>query len=245
MFPVPAWTSRYRFAWMHFAFWNEVIKNPSLTDCVSKKTKEIAAKEVTGGPIGNESDIRGSIVPIMGPWGCISHGVTARWSIEFLSPLWSGSRSKRGSHGVPWTQPAPAHGHRPAENFSLLPDRSSKLLPWCDFTRKGNALEKKAGRFHSGPWYTSIDNIQLINSCSLYDNWSSYPSINPFPRFPREALRHQLVCYYLLWWIPPRLILQTQKRSSYVGSIIAADAAVRRRDVSISFLTCHRRSTFC
>lgn len=43
-------------------------------------------KEVIGGR-KRIREFRSSVILIMNPWGCISHGVTARWSIGFLSSL--------------------------------------------------------------------------------------------------------------------------------------------------------------
>lgn len=60
-------------------------------------------KEVIG---GRRKCIReNSMILIMDPWGCISHGVTARWSIGFLSSL----RRDLRRHQAPMKSHGPVH----------------------------------------------------------------------------------------------------------------------------------------
>ncbi|KAG7188708.1 hypothetical protein KM043_008330 [Ampulex compressa] len=67
--------------------WRSNRRNPFSLPRKSLLAEGRSHKEVTGGPARSGSEARGSIAFIMDPWGCISHGVTARWSIEFLSPF--------------------------------------------------------------------------------------------------------------------------------------------------------------
>lgn len=75
--------------------------------------------------------IRSSVILIMDPWGCISHGVTARWSIEFLSSLCAGITI--GTR-LPWS---PMESHRPVHLPARSPPRwklsLSRFLPLALF----------------------------------------------------------------------------------------------------------------
>lgn len=62
-------------------------------------------KEVAGDRRKCIRELRSSVILIMDPWGCISHGVTARWSIGFLSSL----RRDLRRHQAPMESHGPVH----------------------------------------------------------------------------------------------------------------------------------------
>ena len=129
------------------AWRNEVIKNPSLTVRVSKKGKETAAKEVTGGV--DRKRIRYSrrhrfcngSMGLHFPWS--DRKVVHRIS---QSPLGSGTwiRTRLPWGPVSATSTCPTVTAPLLKTFSFLLERSSQLLPWRQGSvESGNGTEEK------------------------------------------------------------------------------------------------------